>query len=159
MKRSFKIVPVGSGDGGSVYTIQFDGESQSESEFDKFLKNKLVREERGAFERLVSRLGAMTNEYGFKEEQFKEKEGKKKDYVVALSECVLRLYCLRVENALLIIGNGGVKRTRTYQQDSHLKSSVEDLQMVHKCVMHRIFSGGIHVDHITGELRGSLNFL
>lgn len=156
MKRRFKIVPVGSGDGGSVYTIQFDGESQSE--FDKFLKNKLVRNERGAFERLISKLEAMTKEYGFKEEQFKEKEGKKKDYVVALSEGVLRLYCLRVENALLIIGNGGVKRTRTYQQDSHLKSSVEDLQMVHKCVMHRIYSGGIHVDHITGELRGSLNF-
>lgn len=156
MKRRFKIVPVGSGDGGSVYTIQFDGESQSE--FDKFLKNKLVRNERGAFERLISKLEAMTKEYGFKEEQFKEKEGKKKDYMVALSEGVLRLYCLRVENALLIIGNGGVKRTRTYQQDSHLKSSVEDLQMVHKCVMHRIYSGGIHVDHITGELRGSLNF-
>jgi hypothetical protein len=150
-------VSVDSGDGGSVYTIQFDGESQSE--FDKFLKNKLVREERGAFERLISRLEAMTKEYGFKEEQFKEKEGKKKDYVVALSEGVLRLYCLRIENTLLIIGNGGVKRTRTYQQDSHLNSSVEDLQMVNKCIMRRIFSGGIHVDRITGELRGSLNFL
>lgn len=157
MKRSFKIVPVDSGDGGSVYTIQFDGESRSE--FDKFLKNKLVREERDAYERLISKLGAMTNEYGFEGELFKENEGKRNDYVVALSEGVLRLYCLRVDNTLLIIGNGGVKRTRTSQEDSHLNSSVEDLQMVHKCVMHRIFSGGIHVDRITGALRGSLNFI
>gem|GEM_PF-1564305 len=84
MKRSFKIVPVDSGDGGSVYTIQFDGESWSE--FDKFLKNKLVREERDACERLISKLGAMTNEYGFEGELFKEKEGKRNDYVVALSK-------------------------------------------------------------------------
>lgn len=157
MKRSFRIVSVVSGDGGSVYTIQFDGESRSE--FDKFLENKLVREEQEAFARLISRLEAMTKEYGFKGELFKENEGRKKDYVVALSEGRLRLYCLRAENTLLIIGNGGVKKTRTYQQDSHLKSSVEDLQMVNQCVMGRIFSGGIHVNRLTGELRGSLNFL
>lgn len=149
-------MPVDSGEGGAVYTIQFDGESQSE--LDKFLGNKEVRKEQVALGKLVSKLEAMKSEYGFQGDFFKENEGKRQDYVVALSEGRLRLYCLRIRNALLIIGNGGVKTTRTYQQDPHLNLSVENLQWVNKVVMRRIYSGGIHVDRITGELRGSLNF-
>lgn len=149
-------MPEYSGDGGTLYTIQFEDES---SEFDKFLQNKEVREDQAAFERLLSKLGAMIQEYGFGEEFFKVNEGKRGDYVVALSEQKIRLYCLRIESVLLIVGNGGVKTTRTYQQDPHLKASVEELQMVHRLVMGRIYSGSIRVDHSTGKLRGLLSFV
>jgi hypothetical protein len=156
VKQGFAIVPVTSGDGGSLYTIQYDGESQSE--FDKFLENEEVQKERSSRSRLVAKLNEMVHEYGFVREFFKEEEGKRWDYVVALKEGRLRLYCLRAEDFLLIVGNGGVKKTRTYQQDSHLNASVEELQRVHKLVMNRIYSGRILVERHSGVLRGALNF-
>lgn len=145
-----------SGDAGSIYTIQLQGEV--ETEFDKFLINKEVAKEQDSLSRLVSKLEAMSDDYGFESELFKEEEGSRWDYVVALREGQLRLYCLRIENVLLIVGNGGVKTVRTYQQDPHLSASVEDLQEVHKVLMSRIYSGKLHVDRHTGSLRGLLNF-
>ncbi|WP_129052293.1 hypothetical protein [Chlorobaculum sp. 24CR] len=88
-------MPVASGDGGSLYTIQYEGESRTE--FDKFLENKEVAQEHLSFSRLAAKLNEMVNEYGFVREFFKEKEGKRWDYVVALSDGKLRLYCLRTE--------------------------------------------------------------
>jgi len=149
-------VPVASGDGGSLYTIQYEGESRTE--FDKFLENEGVVQEQSSLSRLAAKLDEMVHEYGFVREFFKEKEGRRWDYVVVLSEGKLRLYCLRVENFLLIVGNGGVKRTRTYQQDAHLNASVEELQRVHKLLMNRIYAGRILVERHTGVLRGALSF-
>lgn len=156
MKRGFRIVPVRSGDAGSIYTIQFQGEN--ETEFDKFLINKEIAKEQDSLARLVAKLESMSDDYGFESELFKEEEGSRWDYVVAIPEGKLRLYCLRIENVLLVVGNGGVKTTRTYQQDAHLYASVEDLQVVHKVLMSRIYSGKLHVDRHTGSLRGLLNF-
>ena len=33
----------------------------------------------------------------------------------------LRLYCLRLSDKILILGNGGVKKTRTYEEDANLQ--------------------------------------
>lgn len=155
-QRCFKIVPVRSSDAGSIYTIQFEGESQTE--FDKFLTNTRVHKQKIAFNKILGLLDVMSKTYGFLEQFFKNEEGCRWDYVVALREGKLRLYCLRVDNMLLIIGNGGVKTTDTYQEDPYLNASVEDLQMVHKVVMGKINSGRLHYDRNTGVLRGSLNF-
>ena len=40
----------------------------------------------------------------------------------------LRLYCLRISDQIMILGNGGVKTTRTYQEDEELSGYVMDLQ-------------------------------
>lgn len=40
----------------------------------------------------------------------------------------LRLYCLRLSDKILILGNGGVKNTRTYEESSTLKGYVITLQ-------------------------------
>jgi hypothetical protein len=156
VKKGFQLVPVLEGDAGSIYTIQFERESPSE--FDKFLANEMVRGQKASFERLVSKLREMSNEYGFEAGLFKVEEGKRRDYVVALIEGKIRLYCLRIDDTLIVVGNGGVKDTRTYQDDPHLNASVEDLQMVHDRLMKRIYSGRILVDRNNGALRGSLNF-
>lgn len=57
-------------------------------------------------------------------------EGKMKDNVVALSidSKKLRLYCLRISDQILIVGNGGVKNTRTYNESVELNGYVMDLQ-------------------------------
>lgn len=40
----------------------------------------------------------------------------------------LRLYCLRLSDSVLIVGNGGQKSTRTYEEDSELNGYVIQLQ-------------------------------
>ena len=40
----------------------------------------------------------------------------------------LRLYCLRISDQILIIGNGGLKNTRTYEESNELSVYVMDLQ-------------------------------
>ena len=49
---------------------------------------------------------------------------------LAIDSRKLRLYCLRISDQILILGNGGVKNTRTYQEDSKLSGYVMDLQGV-----------------------------
>lgn len=150
-------MPVSLKDAGSIYTIQFEGEPQTE--FDKFLGDEKVKKEQVSLERLVAKLNEMSSDYGFCASCFNEEEGKKRDYVVALRDGKIRLYCLLIRDTLIVVGNGGVKKTRTYQEDPHLKASVEDMQSVHDQLMNRIYSGRILVDHNTGVLRGSLSFL
>lgn len=57
-------------------------------------------------------------------------EGKMNDSVVALPvlSSKLRLYCLRLSNGILILGNGGVKNSRTYEEDDSLRGYVLNLQ-------------------------------
>jgi hypothetical protein len=47
---------------------------------------------------------------------------------LAIDSHRLRLYCLRISDQILIIGNGGIKTTATYQQDPVLNGYVCDLQ-------------------------------
>ena len=96
----------------SLYSICFDGNAVSEYEafVQKFkgdatlnidYKNILM-----ALEKIVA-VGAL--------ERFFRPEGKMSDRVAALSidSRKLRLYCLRISDQILIVGNGGRKDTRT----------------------------------------------
>ena len=53
-----------------------------------------------------------------------------RDRVAALpiQSSKLRLYCLRLSDNVLIVGNGGQKSTRTYEEDSELNGYVIQLQ-------------------------------
>ena len=63
-------------------------------------------------------------------ERYFRYEGKKSDHVMALPtfKSGLRLYCLRMSDSVLIIGNGGVKDARTYNDDAELSGYVINLQ-------------------------------
>ena len=63
-------------------------------------------------------------------ERFFRPEGKMRDSVVALPvlRSKLRLYCLRLSDRILVLGNGGVKNSRTYQEDDSLRGYVFTLQ-------------------------------
>ena len=52
------------------------------------------------------------------------------DHVVALPVITskLRLYCLRLSDKILILGNGGIKNSRTYNEDDTLRGYVITLQ-------------------------------
>ena len=64
-------------------------------------------------------------------ERFFRIEGKMSDNLAALAidSRKLRLYCLRISDQIMIVGNGGVKTTRTYKEDEELSGYVMDLQL------------------------------
>ena len=61
-------------------------------------------------------------------------EGTLHDRVMALPSHLettsLRLYLLNIQSKILILGNGGLKTTSTYQEDDHLNKCVQTLQKI-----------------------------
>ena len=80
-------------------------------------------------------------------------EGKMRDRVCALPviKSKLRLYCLRLSDRILILGNGGVKNVRTYNEDEDLKGYVITLQNFDKLIKEGIEDGSILVSENTIE--------
>ncbi|MDD6751094.1 MAG: hypothetical protein PUE06_02975 [Bacteroidales bacterium] len=64
----------------------------------------------------------------------------------------LRLYCLRISEQIVILGNGGVKSTRTYEEDSKLYGYVLDLQRFEKILNDNIAKGYVRIEE--RELNG-----
>ena len=87
-------------------------------------------------------------------ERFFRLEGKMNDRVSALSidSRKLRLYCLRISDQILIVGNGGEKNTRTYQESAELSGYVMDLQGFDKLLVEAQKRGTITIEKnvITG---------
>lgn len=64
------------------------------------------------------------------QERYFRPEGKYADRVCALpiDSGKLRLYCLRISDKILILDNGGIKQTKTYNENQELNGYVMDLQ-------------------------------
>ena len=108
----------------------------AESEFEKFLMefkdNATYNKDFNAILLALSKIidkGAL--------ERFFRIEGRMNDHVSALSidSRKLRLYCLRISDQILILGNGGVKLSRTYQENEKLSGYVMDLQTFDKVLL------------------------
>lgn len=111
----------------TLYSIQFTSEDNSEYErfYAKFIKDAKLNHDLLRIVQIVDKIadkGAL--------ERFFRPKGKMKDSVVALPvlSSKLRLYCLRLSNGILILGNGGVKSSRTYEEDDSLRGYVLNLQ-------------------------------
>ena len=128
-----------------MFSICFDGHDLSE--FEKFLNefkdnatyNKDFNVILLALSKIIDK-GAL--------ERFFRNEGRMNDNVKALGidSRKLRLYCLRISDQILILGNGGVKTTRTYQEDSKLSGYVMDLQTFDKVLLNAQKSGKITIE-------------
>jgi hypothetical protein len=86
-------------------------------------------------------------------ERFFRPEGKMNDNVCALPlvRSRLRLYCLRLSDHILILGNGGIKKTMTYNEDDKLKGFVMTLQKFEKLIKEGIQNGTISLSKNTIE--------
>lgn len=128
-----------------MFSICFDGSEVSE--FEKFLNefkdnatyNKDFNVILLALSKIIDK-GAL--------ERFFRNEGSMNDNVKALAidSRKLRLYCLRISDQILILGNGGVKNTRTYQEDSKLSGYVMDLQTFDKVLLKAQKSGKVTIE-------------
>ncbi len=111
-----------------LFTICFEGDSYNE--FQKFItKSDEDVELQSDLQEILRVMRRMVEELGFLERLFRP-EGKMRDRVAAIpvTSNKLRLYCLRLSDGVLIVGNGGRKKTRTYNESDELSGYVLTLQ-------------------------------
>ena len=140
-----KLKTIEQNDNVGMFSICFDG--SEESEFEKFLKefrdnatyNKDFNVILLALSKIIDK-GAL--------ERFFRNEGRMRDNVKALAidSRKLRLYCLRISDQVLILGNGGVKATRTYQENEKLSGYVMDLQTFDEVLVKAQKTGKITIE-------------
>ena len=128
-----------------LFSIIFEGESQTE--FVKFVnkfKNDAVR--KNDLRIILNQIDAVLAT-GVKERRFRP-EGKMNDGVGALPvyRSGLRLYCLRLSDSVLIVGNGGVKGSRTYEENEDLNGYVISLQKLDALLKADIKAGVVRIE-------------
>lgn len=138
------------GDNCTIYTLQFlrDTESEFEKFISKFIDNAEYSEDYTRIAAFISRIART----GAQERYFRP-EGRMSDSVVALPVTVskLRLYCLRLSDKILILGNGGVKTSRTYDEDPSLKGYVMTLQKFDKLIKEGVRNGSVTITETSIE--------
>lgn len=141
-----KILSVEQTEIAGLFTIIFEGENASE--FDKFITKfindaKLVSD----LQQILNQIDLMMSRQGFTERNFRY-EGKPSDGVVALPiyKNSLRLYCLRLSDSVMIVGNGGIKTARTYEQDNTLNGYVISLQKLDALLKADIKKGIVRIE-------------
>jgi len=129
-----------------LFTIIFDGESQSE--FEKFVKKFRGDAVRNTDLRaILNQIELMMSAGAFLERRFRP-EGKMKDNVATLPvfKNSLRLYCLRMSDSVLIVGNGGVKNSKTYEECEDLNGYVISLQKLDALLKADINNGVVRIE-------------
>lgn len=151
MMRTAKLKTIEQSENVGLYSICFNGNDLSEYEqfVKKFLDDATLNQDFQKVFRAIHRI--MAN--GALERYFRP-EGRFKDNLTALSidSKVLRLYCLRISDQILIVGNGGAKTTRTYEENEELSGYVMDLQKFDRLLAQELESGKIKIEQnvITG---------
>ncbi len=151
MSKIATVKTIEQNDNVSLYSICFNGDELSE--YEKFLlafkDNAVLNRD---FQTILLALSKIIERGAL--ERFFRMEGRMNDDLCALSidSRRLRLYCLRISDQILIVGNGGVKNTRTYQEDELLSGYVMDLQKFDELLRIAQQSGTISIENnlITG---------
>lgn len=129
----------------SLYSISF--EMDGTTEFEKFVAEfEMNATYNRDYQRIIAALQAILRIGAL--ERFFRPEGSMNDSVQALpiESGKLRLYCLRLSDQIVILGNGGVKTTRTYEEDSKLYGYVLDLQKFEKILHESIAKGYVSIE-------------
>jgi hypothetical protein len=138
----------------NFYTLRFQGQ---ETEVDKFLdqfpEGCKYDEDIDIIIKWMDKIG----ETGALERYFRpESRANDQIWAIPIETSNLRLYVIRISQEILIIGNGGVKSTRTYNEDPILNGHVELLQKIDRFINSRIKDGSITVTQ--KQLEGNLKF-
>lgn len=138
----------------NIYTIRFKNES---TEIEKFLDKFPVG---CKFDRDISIIIKVLDNIGKRGalERYLRPEGKFKDNVFALpiENTDLRLYVIRISDNILILGNGGIKKSRKYNEDPELNNIVEQLQTIDCLLITKEKQGLIQIKG--KQLLGKLEF-
>ena len=128
----------------SLYSISFemDGTTEFEKFVAEFEMNATFNQD---YQRIIAALQAILRIGAL--ERFFRPEGTMNDSIQALplESGRLRLYCLRLSDQIVILGNGGVKTTRTYQEDPKLYGYVLDLQRFEVILQENLEKGYVRI--------------
>ena len=129
MEKNLLIELLETGEKVSLYSRRFEREEYTE--FEKYLLT--YKDQYAQDVQILIRRIDIIKENGA-EDRFFRYEGSKRDRVMALPSHLdtsnLRLYCLNISHKILILGNGGIKKTQTYQEDVNLHRAVRNLQKI-----------------------------
>lgn len=135
----------------SLYSISF--EIDRTTEFERFLEKFENQAEWNKDYQKVLYAISLILDHGALERYFRP-EGKISDEVCAIpvESGNIRLYCLRISDEILVIGNGDIKHTATYEEDQRLLGYVLDLQKFERLLQNDIEAGIITVEkrHLLG---------
>ena len=145
IKKKTTIDVIGKSERATLYSISFemDGTTEFEKFVEEFELNSVFNQD---YQRIIAALQVILQKGAL--ERFFRPEGKMDDHVQAIPIAGgrLRLYCLRISEQIVILGNGGVKTTASYQQDPKLFGYVMDLQRFERILKENIDKGYVSIE-------------
>lgn len=145
MRRSLTLELLEEHERVNIYSLRFEGEALTE--FEKFLLGHKQRHG-DDIGRILARLDKIGID-GVFERHFRY-AATKRDRVAELPShfetSKLRLYCLCLTENILILGNGGIKSTRTYNEDPLLNSFVNIMRNVENAIQEKQRGGLIELN-------------
>lgn len=125
-----------------IYSPRFAGET--DSEFFKFV-NANVKKHKKGIQTILTRIEKI-QECSLEDRHIRY-EGRRRDRVAALPShfdvCPLRVYILCISEQIIVLGGGGVKGTRTYNESPELSEYVRKMQILDEEIRKRQNSGSI----------------
>lgn len=131
MRKIISIELFEEGEKANIYSYRVNnGDLEYEKFIEKFIDSSFSKDY-DIIDDLIDRI--LIN--GAQERYFRP-EGKMLDYLFAIPQkglgCELRVFCLKISEDLLILGNGGIKSKGIvkYQDDSILNEIAEEMQII-----------------------------
>jgi hypothetical protein len=131
MKKKITIELFEEGEKANIYSYRVNG---GDVEFEKFIDSFMDSDYTKDFEIIDDTIDRILKN-GAQERYFRP-EGKMLDYLTAIPQkglgCELRVFCLRISDSLIILGNGGIKpkSVKKYQDIEQLNSIAEEMQAI-----------------------------
>jgi len=120
----------------NFYTLRFPGE---ETEVDKFFYKFPEGCEYDKDIKIIIKWIEQIGARGAQERYFRPESRRSDDiWAIPIETASLRLYVIRLSSNIVILGNGGIKKTATYNEDPNLNECLELLQEINGYINARI---------------------
>ena len=129
----------------SLYSISF--EMDRTTEFERFLRKFEAEASLNTdYQKVLYALSIILDKGAL--ERYFRPEGHMNDNLCALpiESGKIRLYCLRISDEILILGNGDVKQTATYEENAKLLGYAMDLQKFDQLLRKDIEDGIVTIE-------------
>ena len=151
MKR-LTIEPFKSLQKADFYSLRFPDKEICETDdfISRFVNDLLYQKD---LQKIVYWLNKIGQESGALERYFRPEKGAK---ALPIYVSKLRLYCIRVSDDVLILGNGGVKTTQKVQDSPDCYPAFYDITSIERIFRKRKANGQIKISG--RKIEGNLNF-
>jgi hypothetical protein len=144
----------------SLYTVMVDAPGDAiTTKFDQFIEKYRSKYPIELMD-IARRLNSLGNITGCTENFFKLDEGLDPDDLVCalydVPEINLRLYCIRLSDQITILGDGGPKTTRTWQEDRNLEKEVHAMMDVSRIIRTKLKNRDLRISADGLRLEGDL---